>query len=87
MKGLVVKSTYNWYWFVDGLMEADYRGHLANPAAMQQDRRHRRQTAAAGPDLPPVGPLPRIHQNWPRAEWHKVKLQDFSYQEVTRFSR
>jgi transposase len=47
MKGLVVESTYNWYWLVDGLMEADYRIHLANPAAMQQYRRHRRQTAAA----------------------------------------
>jgi len=33
---VVVESTYNWYWLVDGLMEADYRVHLANPAAMQQ---------------------------------------------------
>src|SRR6266567_1859136 len=36
MKGLVVDATYNWYWLVDGLMEADYRVHLANPAAIQQ---------------------------------------------------
>lgn len=36
LKGLVVESTYHWYWLVDGLMEADYRVHLANPAAMQQ---------------------------------------------------
>src|SRR5499427_1816729 len=36
MKGLVVESTYNWYWLVYGLMEADYRVHLANPAAIQQ---------------------------------------------------
>src|SRR6516225_11765991 len=34
--GFVVASTYNWYWLVDGLMEAGYRVHLANPAAMQQ---------------------------------------------------
>jgi transposase len=34
--GLVVESTYNWYWLVDGLMEAGYRVHLANPAAIQQ---------------------------------------------------
>ena len=34
MKGLVVESTYNWYWLVDGLMEAEYRVHLANPAAI-----------------------------------------------------
>jgi transposase len=32
----VVESTYNWYWLVDGLMEAEYRVHLGNPAAMQQ---------------------------------------------------
>jgi len=31
-----VESTYNWYWLVDGLMEAGYRVHLANPAAIQQ---------------------------------------------------
>lgn len=36
IKGVVVESTYNWYWLVDGLMDADYRVHLANPAAMQQ---------------------------------------------------
>src|SRR6516225_3237352 len=36
IKGLVVESTYNWYWLVDGLMEAKYRVHLANPAAIQQ---------------------------------------------------
>jgi transposase len=36
IKGVVVESTYNWYWLVDGFMEADYRVHLANPAAMQQ---------------------------------------------------
>ena len=32
----MVDSTYNWYWLVDGLMEAGYRVHLATPAAMQQ---------------------------------------------------
>jgi transposase len=36
LQGVVVESTYNWYWLVDGLMEADYQGHLANPAAIQQ---------------------------------------------------
>ena len=34
--GLVVESTYNWYWLVDGLMEADYKIHLANTTAIQQ---------------------------------------------------
>lgn len=36
LSGLVVESTYNWYWLVDGLMEADYPVHLANTAAIQQ---------------------------------------------------
>lgn len=34
--GVVVESTYNWYWLVDGLMEEGYRVHLANPSAIQQ---------------------------------------------------
>ena len=38
IEGIVVESTYNWYWLVDGLMEAGYRVHLANPAAIQQYR-------------------------------------------------
>jgi len=36
LKGLVVESTFNWYWLVDGLMEAGYRVHLANTTAIQQ---------------------------------------------------
>jgi transposase len=34
--GIVVESTFNWYWLVDGLMQAGYRVHLAHPGAMQQ---------------------------------------------------
>jgi transposase len=34
--GLVVESTYNWYWLVDALMAAGYRVHLANTAAIVQ---------------------------------------------------
>ena len=34
--GIVVESTYNWYWLVDGLMEAGFKVHLANTAAIQQ---------------------------------------------------
>ena len=33
---VVVESTYNWYWLVDGLMEAGYPVKLANPAAIDQ---------------------------------------------------
>jgi len=36
LKGIVVESTYNWYWLVDGLMENGYKVHLANPAGIQQ---------------------------------------------------
>lgn len=38
MEGLVVESTYNWYWLVDGLQEAGYQVHLANPVAIEQYR-------------------------------------------------
>jgi transposase len=34
--GIVVESTYNWYWLVDGLMEEGYRVYLANPSAIQR---------------------------------------------------
>jgi transposase len=34
--GLVVESTYNWYWLVDALMDAGYWVHLANTAATVQ---------------------------------------------------
>lgn len=36
MAGVVVESTYNWYWLVDLLGDAGYRVHLANPGAIQK---------------------------------------------------
>jgi len=36
LQGMVVESTYNWYWLVDGLMAKGYQVHLANTAAIQQ---------------------------------------------------
>ena len=36
LKGVVVESTFNWYWLVDGLQEHGYAVHLANPSAIQQ---------------------------------------------------
>lgn len=36
IEGLVVESTFNWYWLVDGLMEAGFKVHLANTTAIQQ---------------------------------------------------
>ena len=34
--GVVVESTFNWYWLVDGLMDHGYKVHLANPSAIKQ---------------------------------------------------
>jgi len=34
--GIVVESTYNWYWLVDMLMAEGYKVHLANPAEIQK---------------------------------------------------
>jgi transposase len=36
MKGIVVESTFNWYFLVDGLKANSYKVHLAHPAANQQ---------------------------------------------------
>lgn len=36
LAGIVVESTFNWYWLVDGLMDAGYSVKLANTAAIQQ---------------------------------------------------
>jgi transposase len=36
LEGVVVESTYNWYWLVDGLQEEGYKVHLANPSAIKQ---------------------------------------------------
>jgi transposase len=34
--GVVVESTYNWYWLVDGLEQAGYQVKLANTTAIEQ---------------------------------------------------
>lgn len=36
LRGVVVESTYNWYWLVDGLKAHGYKVHLANTAAIPQ---------------------------------------------------
>src|ERR1019366_8203562 len=35
LQGIAVESTYNWYWLVDGLMEAGYKVHLVNTNAVR----------------------------------------------------
>ena len=34
--GVAIESTYNWYWLVDGLMDAGYPLHLVNTCAGKQ---------------------------------------------------
>jgi len=36
LAGCVVESTYNWYWLVDGLMDAGFVVHLAHTSALPQ---------------------------------------------------
>lgn len=36
MAGVVVESTYNWYWLADGLQDAGFRVLLANTSAIKQ---------------------------------------------------
>ena len=37
LQGIVVESTFNWYWLVDALMDEGYGCvHLANPSAIKQ---------------------------------------------------
>ena len=36
LAGIVVESTFNWYWLVDLLMDEGYQVHLANPTAIQK---------------------------------------------------
>jgi len=38
IEGIVIESTYNWYWLVDGLQAEGYKVHLANTTAIQQYR-------------------------------------------------
>jgi transposase len=36
LEGVAVESTFNWYWLVDGLMDAGHRAHLTNTWAVKQ---------------------------------------------------
>ena len=36
LAGVVIESTYNWYWLVDGLIDTGYQVHLAHPAAIKK---------------------------------------------------
>ena len=55
LQGIVVESTYNWYWLVDGLMEQGYRvasgQHRGDPAVRRTEvyRRSLRCALAGAP--------------------------------------
>jgi len=36
LQGIAIESTFNWYWLVDGLMDADYSVSLVNTCAVKQ---------------------------------------------------
>ena len=36
LKGVVVESTFNWYWLIDILMDNDFKTHLANQSAVKK---------------------------------------------------
>ena len=36
LAGVVVESTFNWYWLVDGLKAAGFTVHLANTTAIKK---------------------------------------------------
>src|ERR1700682_988631 len=36
LAGVVVESTFNWYWLVDGLQAAGFKVHLANTTAIRK---------------------------------------------------
>ncbi len=72
IEGIAVESTYNWYWLVDGLMDAGYQVHLTNTWAIKQydrsfplsgpagcrliSRQHRRRGARLQPTRISAGP-------------------------------
>jgi transposase len=71
LAGVVVESTYNWYWLVDGLAEHGHRLHLANTVALQQydGLKYRDDTSDARwlAKLLRLGQLPEGHI-YPRTE-------------------
>jgi len=40
LAGVVVESTFNWYWLVDGLQAAGHKVHLANTAAIKAIKKY-----------------------------------------------
>jgi len=71
LAGVVVESTYNWYWLVDGLADQGFVMHLANTVAIQQyaGMKHRDDASDARwlADLLRLGLLPEGYI-YPRKE-------------------
>ncbi len=77
LAGVVVESTYNWYWLVDGLATEGYPMHLANTVAIQQydGLKHRDDESDARwlAKLLRLGELPEGHI-YPREERKRVSV-------------
>jgi hypothetical protein len=89
MAGVVVESTYNWYWVVDGLQEAGYAVHLANTTAIKKydglkhsgdetDARHLAHLLRLG--ILPTGTIPP-----PGAYWIWVPTHIMPYRLISLF--
>ena len=80
LEGIVVESTFNWYWLVDGLMDSGYKLHLANTTAIQQysGLKHGddRSDAMFLAELLRLGILPEgfIYPRSERKNWGQVRI-------------
>jgi transposase len=88
--GVVVESTFNWYWLVDGLREHGYTVHLANPVASRQKYSGLKYTDDKDDaywlaqllklDILPTGYImpkeERAIRDLLRKRWHLVKLRN-----------
>lgn len=56
LEGIVVESTFNWYWLVDGFMDQGHRVHLADTASIQQYEalKYTKNNQRAGSGPPPA---------------------------------
>jgi hypothetical protein len=89
VQAIAVESTFNWYWLVDGLMEAGYQVQRVNTSAVRQyerlkyvDDRHDARWLAR---LLHLGILPTGHI-YPRGD-HKRATRASACGSIRRFSK
>ena len=69
LAGVVVESTFNWYWLVDGLQAAGFKVHLANTTAIKKydGLKHSGDEADARYLAPPAATGDTADRNHPAA--------------------